>query len=646
MTDDHIGLSPSASTLGCKVCGRRSIEAVCHHCGVALCGIHRNAGAEGSPEFKGLRLSAKRNTEPAHCPACAHRRVSQRMLIVTAALAGVGLALVPTVNDAVLLALLLTMPFAATLTVWLVDRGRTRQLPCPMFPEVVDETVIETYRYRITLDDDGTFRAEPGIADGVARANLRLGPNDAKRVARVRKARSSGDATAVDVTYGFMAALVQPDGAAIDLNRTTAHDAVGATVLRGLSSDTPYLDDAGASAVAAFGADDKLVPIGDTSTEDLTRLPPSMLPREIPYQIRLEPTERWSPIEIVPVLVPQSDRRVVTFNLTWSLPSDATRDVTTRWADPRRARPSRIRHLVIEAPVRLGDPEPFEPSSTKLVAAEAGTATRRIRWEAKPLTPGETMNGDHQRSAFDPHDHRRDRTPQRSTRQVSRSFTVRFENPIPPETMFTGNVAIEFDGSFAGVVDLDWFDPIGDRTPSPTPSSVTSILDADFRLSMASVHYEATFVLRERSIPGFKSAIRGVRPDHGAAIEVAQLLTKAGYYVYEVRESSFVPPDQQAALNRSWQLFGRHFSNLTPLEFQVSLEGVDVRRDGTDDTSAITDISVTAQAVYDSEAVHARFRSISENIEELAQEALYRYAGFGALQPEIDPSGDEHGDPT
>lgn len=689
MADALAGSSPTSPSLRCVLCTRRgpdgTVAAVCHHCGVGLCADHVNAGAPGSPEFKHLRIPKQRNAEPAHCPRCAHRLISGAVMVATGAVAvGWFLAVITAAvsygpQPRVLLSLALTAPAILALAVWGLERDRLEELPCPVLPDVTEESVTETYRYDLALDDGGAYSVTPGIADGVARATLRLGPDDARRIARVRRQRAIPADDPVDITYGFVTTKVVDDGALVGLNSPEHVEGLGAMPLRGTSSDSPYLDDRrGVVPEPPPGALVSTTP--DSPVADVAAtLPVSALVREFPYRPTAFPLDAGAPIEVVAVLEPKSHRRVVRFHVTWAPPSHPTGESVVRAIDPSRGKPSQILHFEFDAPVALGDPD----SNRAFACAEVNTAAgavRRIRWEGLPLgsalddpadddgnaltqpssngrtgsasgsargsssaggrggTQGASGARGDGRSGGSPSGGSRRSGGPRSVRtgaslddepKISQSFTIRFENPIAPSTVFVGNVAIEFDGSFAGVEGLRWFDPLGHPVRAEGPTDVSSILDANFSLSMASIAYESTFVRLERSLPGLTSEIRGAKPDHSTAIEVARTLTGADFSIYQITESVFLPPDRQAVLIRSWQLFGRHFRNLTPLEFLVKLEGPDARDDAASTLSAIADVSVSAQAVFDSDDVRDHFRSIAENIEDLTRDALHRCVDFG-----------------
>ncbi len=596
----------------CKICGDAAVVAVCHHCAAALCATHAINGASGSREFR--RLDARRrgrDHEPNHCADCVHRILSAGdiglMLALTVVLAGLVFVVAPTWIRVVAL----VMVAATALALFFVanrQRRDERLDRCSVMPEVENERIVETYRYRSTLSAEGRWHHQGLGADGVARVDLRFNPDDVKRVAAHASA-GDGNGDLGPIEAGFVV-LGLDDPIAIDgVNVADDGDRFGAKRVTLEADRIPFLlSELPGNRANGSGPAERLSSVHHWSSR---------------YQLRLPDDETRMPIQIFPTLAPGSDRRSLELHVRLADtagPMDlaADRVVAGLPRDPM----AYIESLEFRVPlVGLGDVVPIDGDPIIVDEPEApGGGIRKIRWEQVDFAGGE----------------------------IGKRLSVRFERPIPPNVSIDGRVAVFFEHSLAGVTDLIWFDAkgrpsFGTSADGRYAATTASVVDVAFRFSMASLPYEASFVHMERSIDVEPSLLQKIRPDHKTAIEIAHRLTESGFVVSQLGESTFAPSDRSAEENRVWELRGRYFENTAPLDFQLKIVGADLRRrlEGSAETYQVTAVTLAAQAGVDGPGTLAEFEAQLRTIEEQSCAALVRLAGRGPSL-ELAP-GDEDG---
>lgn len=614
----EVTLHQAEATTRCMACGDPNIFAVCHHCGRGLCAEHCSNGAEGSSEFRGFDLKKKNlDEEPIHCEECAHRVISlsEALVLVGASVVLFFLVLalpLPTLLWLPLLALFLAVGFAGAWQ-YVTQRASEKRVKCPVIPAVENERVVETYRFSTGLDPGGVWQAEMLSAEGFARANLRFGPDDAKRVTRYAKRAGRDSQSSIEVDAGFVSAQIIRPLAIDGVNQSEDGAHIGASRVRIAAEQLPYLLGRQASGRAAptdeAFSEGRSPEAGPTvaPAADVPSRATSVFPWELQYQIRLADGETRLPVQVVPGLAIGSDRRTLEFHVHWSdtshpLDSNVDRAV----CGLGQIVPSHINDFEFRIPMAgLGSVNPIEeaPIVADAPAGDGGGPGYIVRWENTTVVP----------------------------EQGSHRYSVRFDQPIPTGTRVTGIASVVFQDSIAGFSGMSWFDPMGRPLTTTSGLGSVSVIELEFDFDLDAIPYEANFVQLEKQLDLTPELLSEVRPDHRTAIEISHKLTEGSFYIFDIAESIFTPSDRSAEQNRIWEIRGRYFLNVAPLDFQIKVEGADLRRriESLSEVSRLAEVTLAGQAVYDSKETLAEFENSLRTVEELTIAALMRVAGQG-----------------
>lgn len=602
---------PSERAVRCDVCGSATLAGVCHHCGKGLCESHKSDQLGDPSEFRGLRLRQdKKQDTGIHCRHCAHLRVTARDLVATLG----GLVFIS------FLAVALPLPTAITLmlvvigalagfgigVIWLADHQGNGVRPCPSFPRIERERTVESYVFRAELLPNGRWSARLIEIHGAVRANLRFMPDDVRRIGRYRRKHRIAEGAPVDVSAGYFVAHTAPPHAAKGLNAGVP-DQVCAAEVRVSTAQLPYLDTGDATPTLPTGAGTSLVPSSHGPTTEVLQAS-SVLAWEAPFTANVGYIDRRAPIEIVPILVTDGRRRVLEVRVRvvdTSSPLDTpfAQEVTGTGLVPRQ-----LRHLELHVPLDLGEVRPLGLAPTVRTSPDVdGGSRREIRWES--VDADGLLSGRSPTDLFD------------------EPFRIEFGHPIEPQTVLRGSVAVVFQGSFAGIRDTSWYDPTGRLVPSRVSDSF-SVVELRFEFPFASVPYEESLLVIDRDILSSGPIIGRVSADHATALLVSEHLTKAGFYIFSLAESSIshVNLDPES---RVWQLEGRHFDGVAPVDFQLKLEGVGSVVDK-GPGYGLRSATLNIQAVYNSEDRRKSFEAVAQRIEAVAREALIQCSGLGA----------------
>lgn len=607
----------------CKFCGDPNIVGVCHHCSSGLCPSHVTNGARGSREFQGLGIRRKgRGEDAVHCADCVHRLISTGEL---ATVMGISVALslfvfLATRSVIVLGIVVLFLLAVAMLLAFIARRQRiNEQLDrCPILPEIDNQRIVETYRYRSKLESDGQWRHTVVGTEGVARADLRFSPDDVVRV-RHRSPRAATE----PLEAGFVVFDMMAPSAVDGLNLVDDGNRFGGQrVTFAPDQIPPYLLTGSLAAPPAAGANGSPSDVDEPDQPEPTtggRRPPSVHKWEQRYKVRVAQHKPPMPVLVFPTLAPDSNRQTLELHLSWSSAGGPIDPIADRAVHSLESlHPFKIDFLEFRVPLGdLGGVVPIDGDPIIRDEPSNGSRLGLIRWEQVAIRPDEP----------------------------SKRLSVRFGRPLPPGLRIEGNLVANFQNSATGLRGMRWFDPLGKPLAIPTSregrssgSATATIVDLAFEFSMSAVPYETKFVQLEKPIALSGSVPTRVRPDHETAIALSEELTDAGFSVFQVREATFSPADRSAEENRVWELRGRSFAEQIPFDFQVKITGADLRRrvDRSDETAQLTELTVAAQAAYDGPEREQGVRQRLGVLEQTAGAALARLSRQTATDPSTD----------
>jgi hypothetical protein len=551
-----------APRVRCHSCGSAEITAICHHCGRPLCREHVRRPA-GTSEFEGLGL---RRAQPHHCAGHDHVvRPSIRQLFYVAgyfAAAGVlVLFLVPLAG----LILVLGSACGAGLIRY-EDRRREQAAmrdrpPLPVVPSIDSVEVREVLRGELVLEADGTYRTSVTPVEGHIKVETTFGRPDQDRLREYCKRFRVVGREDVRFSAGYLV-LRGPAG----LEFTGRH--AGGLVV-------PLADVVGAQPFLASEH-------GPVSAKWQVRLS---------YRVTEVPGRGEIPLWLTPALMPESDQRTLQLDLQW----------LGNWPSKESSLDAdRVERLTLQVPATWGNVEYVE-GATVGSRVDPDSGRRLIEWKQVSL------NQDKRRL----------------------TLAVRFEEQIRLTDVIEGSLVVSFRGALSGLEGVDLFEPLGGRRRGGRHTDVKTEVTADVELSLNGVRYQDVRVVPDprkddpARIPETHE-FPGVIPDHETLIALTDAMSGDGYYVKRVIENP--PRDRGRAdlVNRAWDIAGRRYQGVYPVDFHLVLTGEEVYGSDIRAEAGNTKVRLNVKGAFASEEMEEEIQSVWYGLQGIISETLQR----------------------
>jgi hypothetical protein len=267
----------------------------------------------------------------------------------------------------------------------------------------------------------------------------------------------------------------------------------------------------------------------------------------LPYHLQRARALDRVPLWIVPSLAEGSDRRTLNLDLRW-VPLDAERPEEER----RNLRFLRFDAIELVVPKAWGNVEVVSPGNARISNPETGF-TRTISWKL-PL-------------------------PERNKSAGYDTFSIRFEKPIGKEDTVRGSLRASFRGTLAGITGVHMYWPAGGERPQPK-TSITLQAEVDFELSLSSVRYQAIRLIPDGDGQLLGEPFPGVFPDHRTVIALTDELSQSDYYIKQVTENPPHGGGRGTLVNRVWDISGRHYKGVFPIDFHITITGEEENHGG------------------------------------------------------------------
>jgi hypothetical protein len=585
-----VAIEPRASMARCYECGSAPVVALCHHCWRQGCRKHvrpspRWARKVFGPEGRGPGLAKA----PAyHCRACAHRKAltagaTGRWLAIGlggATLAVVGLVAIwqSLIVGAIFLLLGGLSAAAAVLRVRRgVARARTAR-PVPLLPKAVDVELTEELRGQITLEGAGDeYRTVLEPVQGALSLRFTFGGPDGERVRRRLKHARAADATVPWCAGRIL--LPGPFG-----------------ILEGDEIAGPNLS-----------LD------GDSGDHPVFRLldPPSSSPWKFrrAYQLRTEPKIASGPIWITPSIVPDSGRHGLELDVQWvEFGPDEDKPLTLRM----------IELLRLEFPVSWGEIRTwgFLDNVSAQPRATAGYSGDRRRFiELKRLAPADQEEN--------------------APRATHLTLSIHFSGQVDPSDEISGRVTAEMRGTLSGVTGVALFNSLGGRRTLGKAASVKTRVDLGFQLSLANIRYQALRVEPDRAAEDSNRDSYADRfpviPDDEAVIALTNAMSEEGYYVKHVIENPPRSGRRANEMQRYWDIKGRKYIGVYPVEFHIILTGEEVHGGGIRPDRGGTQVRIVVKGTYTDNEMEQK---VEEEYKRLREMTAYTLGHQGSTPSE------------
>ena len=452
--------------------------------------------------------------------------------------------------------------------------------PLPVLPSLDSVNVMETLRGHVQLGEDGTYVSTPHPTQGTLDVVMTLARPDRDRLRSYRAKYGLGQDSPVEFSAGF--AMLEGEA--------------GLTAWPGPGQENLLLPSGTGMAFSGHVGGHPLF-----SKEDVRSA--GQWTVRLPYGLQAGRAPRNIPIWIVPSLVPASDKRTLQVDLHW---------VPLGEEGPEEARPQlkflRFESIRLVVPKTWGNVERASPGNAYISNPES-QSVRTIEW--RPLSPD------------------------RSGENGSQILTIRFEKQISQADMLTGSLCAAFKGTLSGVTNVRMFRPTGGGWLQAPKATVAMTAEVDFDLSLNSVRYQAVRVvpdgLRDAGRPGVDE-FSGVIPDYRTVIELTNELSDSGYYVKRVIENPPRGGGRANLVNRYWDIAGRRYDGVFPIDFHLTLTGEEEYLGGIQANAGSTAARLSVQGSYVNQDMEGQIVSEWDALHDMVATRLKSRETFTAAQ--------------
>jgi len=456
--------------------------------------------------------------------------------------------------------------------------------PAPLLamkPTVERLELTERLSVAVTLDDRGQYASVPSEVDGTIEALLVFGPADQ---ARFRRSARQGARSA---------------------DRDTRFTA-GRLVLKGR----------GAIATAGRPVTPILPLDGNTAEFPVFRetdaLSSSRWPCSLSYALTEAPDLNSGPIWITPSVQPGSDRRSLELELQWVKLGPENALLSMEMVD----------FFELCYPVEWGKVEQASRDGTVVVSharldAE-GRPGSKIRWSQILLDKE--------------HDNERRIT-----------LVVRFQNRIDLSDQISGSVEVVMKGALSGIGDIEHYGSQGELRERPNGARVRTRIASRFELSLASIRYQAELVFpphraKNNGNSQFTASFNVV-PNAETVIELTNAMSEHGYYVKRVIENTPRSGNNADVVQRYWDIAGRHYYGVWPLDFHVILTGEELHRGEIRPDSGVTHVRIIVRGSYSNPSMEERIEQLWKDLNQLARDAVGRLGQSATANGHVNSDG-------
>ena len=579
----EVSIERRAPVVRCYECGSSRVFALCHHCWQPGCVKHvlpspqwaeKSLGREGGGP--GLQSA------PAyHCGKCAHVRAgtfsaASRWLAV--GVAGTGLAAIGLIAAWLSpIAGLILFLAAGISAIWAYLRVRRKavrgraDLPVPLHPKVADVELIEKLRGEITLGSQSDYQTVLEPVEGKISMTLTFGRPDRDRVWQRRKRLHDLDA---EVRYCAGHLMLQGQFG------IRAGEEVRGPILA-------LDDDAGNYPVFR--------------TQDAPSASRWNFARH--YELRAEPDVGSGPIWIIPSIAPESDRHVLELDVQWvEFGPDEDKPLSL----------DLVELLRLEFPVSWGEVRRWEilqkfSTQLQVVTGLMPGGLRSLEW--KRLRPVKQQED-------------------KERRGTRLTLSIRFAGQVDPEDEISGRIKATMQGTLSGVTGVRLFTSLGGHRGHAGAVSMRTQVDANFRLSLASIRYQAVRVVPDRAAEDNDNDGNAqefaVVPGDETVIALTNAMSEEDYYVKHVIENPPRSGKRADLVQRYWDIAGRRYEGVYPIDFHIVLTGEEVHSGDIRPERGTTKVRIVVKGAYTDGEMENRIGNEWKRLHDLTQETLKR----------------------
>jgi hypothetical protein len=487
-----------------------------------------------------------------------------------------GLLIVLIVPASLVIGLLMIVVGGAT-AAWVYAHVRRRsararaERPVPLHPRVSNVRLVERLRTCIDLGPQGDYLIRADPVDGELTAVLTFGADDLDRVRSYRDKHT----LSADQQVSYIVGCLLPQGR------------LGISELR---EDQVVRVDGDISGIEAFR------PVDAPAS--------SRLKVALAYRLSEAIDTDAGPLWITPSIRPGSQRHVLELDIQW-----------TEFG-PKAGKPlalETIELLKITVPAGWGNVERFSrrPDMVSLSDTPDGTrVTRELEWRHLLLDGRE-----------------------RETRHLT--IAIQFEEQVTASDDLSGHLAGIMKGTLSGADGVRMYNALGAPRAIPGGASVRTRVEADFTLSLASIRYQAVRVFPDHTDTGSSAVESDVIPGDETMIALTNALSEEGFYVKRVTENPPRGGGRPEVVHRVWDIVGRSYQGVYPVDFHLVLTGDEVHRGDVRPDSGSTKIQIVVQGAYTDDEMYKQVENTWTQLRAVTWEAL-----TGCAPPAYGPNTD------
>ncbi|MBW4507276.1 MAG: hypothetical protein KME64_12285 [Scytonematopsis contorta HA4267-MV1] len=228
-----------------------------------------------------------------------------------------------------------------------------------------------------------------------------------------------------------------------------------------------------------------------------------------------------------------------------------------------------------------------------------------------------------------------DETAQKECRSI---FQVQFEESIDPEShdsYVTGKINVICQNALSGLDNVTLYFPTGKPNKSfdANKLSIETEIEAKFEISLANLRYQHIKLFPDNSSTSDDNQknldlhhvnpidLHHVSPTYNAITLLTDAMSshEYGFYVKQVIENKpTINPDRNL-VNRSWDILGRYYEGVYPIDFQINLLGFEENEYTTQQPLRMTRIKLTVEGTFSNDEMKQQIEGVWETLQTLIQ---------------------------
>ncbi len=221
-------------------------------------------------------------------------------------------------------------------------------------------------------------------------------------------------------------------------------------------------------------------------------------------------------------------------------------------------------------------------------------------------------------------------------RKRQRIFSISFEDTVEESDFILGKLEVIFKGALSGIEGIDLFNPLGNRREVKTVDISTKLI-IDFELSLANLRYQDFRVVPDLNVKEDKDKLEpltfpGWIPDYNTVITLTNEISENDYYIKRIIENPPRTGEQANRVNRYWDIAGRKYDGVYPIDFHLVLSGETVKREEFRTPLGITKVSLTVRGTYANEEMKNKIEQSWERLRHVICTTLEQLPGAKSSQ--------------